>query len=983
MMYSSPVSSSSLSSSSSSALRSFAVDVHSPPDLNQTSSSMDLLINTTTSADGTTVIPQTVSTTSIQSSTLVPFSSRSTASAAVNDQQQINSININSNNFSNFTKSISSSIEESIGNSQSHSQNQSNPSSCRENTNKHSISMDSNDINLLQGTNLCSINSSIVPCHSHVAHTSSSSPNHPSHVVGLDLVQNSKNSVSISTVVAPVSNGCLDSISTNSQPNQTSNICAESSSLRAPHGPILLTSSTTFVNSVSAAASTASTASPSDFLSRIQQSLREVSIETNNSNNNVHSSCECKIDDETFCLIVDDNYDAFKLSSNESTVARTRALALAVEKEKTLSELRQHLSSWLNVPIQDIAAAYTLTTHVNKSTLHINFSSLDALSAALLKCEFLIRCGTSTSTDAWTAVKPCNHITRHQLPELIKMTFIPAEVNCNYDDVFKKKVKVLLDEMKLPYTTFWFPSSVSFNHKDLRRSIFVLPRQVQNLQPLIESLHMRYMLAGCKVRVQGVNSIALQRCSQCGRLGHDQNNCEDYGGIAIRLIGKKPLSYATMQQIQSLTGAHKAFLGSSTSVLQPSRRMFLLFKSDESAEQNENILKQLPLVMKQLIRDDRLHGLPQIVDVKTRSHGCSECGELKREHVCPFLNNQNRSMFKSNSSNAQPSIHSLTSASATVTVDATTPDLMCRSWRRLKKCTHMHNCTYQHPPEHIVIKQNCFSFQKTGTCSRGDQCNFAHIATFAAASSATAVLNQAYTQPAVPVTTSTAAPTIVSTNNTSNRNLSAQQPLVQMNDTQNQNNNINAAVTESLEGNKRKRVRTTVTTNVSESVAAASNMSSNPFQVLQDQEQSSTDDELSQHQRRKRSSTNTNSSTMMETDTQAEGFEEEEKVPQILSSSAASTSRGTTGSSTSASTAWSDIVDEDVDEVEESTRVARLATSITPVSSLSSLASPPKLSFNNLTRKNNNIHAAASAASLNRSSSTGSARASSRTSKQA
>jgi hypothetical protein len=229
------------------------------------------------------------------------------------------------------------------------------------------------------------------------------------------------------------------------------------------------------------------------------------------------------------------------------------------------------------------------------------------------------------------------------------------------------------------------------------------------------------------------------------KLCHDQYHCEEYGGIAVRIIGKQPLSYQTMQQIQELTGANKAFLGSNTGVIQPMRRMFLLFKGDGSLEHNENVVKQLPVVMKQLIRDDRLYGLPQIVDIKTRNHGCIECGELKRDHVCPFFNTYSHSIKNKSAHAQQPMLQQPLAAANSKPVDPAA-DSMCRAWRRSKQCTHRNSCRYQHPADHVVTKQPCFSFQNTGMCSRGDQCNYAHGIAAVAVSSAVSVTSPAVNQ---------------------------------------------------------------------------------------------------------------------------------------------------------------------------------------------------------------------------------------------
>ena len=251
-------------------------------------------LNDSAPAEGTTVIPQTDSAAAVHLSDL--DHSLSAAAAAAN-QQQTNISDLFSTNFSNSAKANPNSMSDSIGDSANHSPNQASCSSSRDNTNKPSHFTNSHPITSDQGANLLSIVTSLPTSNSQTHHASSSSSNHQSPASGSDLAEISKNSNLISAVVAPDSNADSNSITINSHPLRTSNTRNGLPSPGASAQPTLTASTQHLQHSSSAAAAasvSAAAASPANnFLSRMQQIIRDVSREPIVANKNAHSACEC------------------------------------------------------------------------------------------------------------------------------------------------------------------------------------------------------------------------------------------------------------------------------------------------------------------------------------------------------------------------------------------------------------------------------------------------------------------------------------------------------------------------------------------------------------------------------------------------------------------------------------------------------------------------------------------------------------------
>lgn len=408
------------------------------------------------------------------------------------------------------------------------------------------------------------------------------------------------------------------------------------------------------------------------------------------------------------CLVVDES----KLVDGSADEKAFR-IALALERDP----LCKHTEQWLNIPLSDISIAYV--PKQQEKRLHINFRSLPALGQALLAHPFLVRCGSIGS--AWSST--CGEVKKQALPELLQFSCVPS--NPAGMEKLLPDVTQLLATMQLQYTSFWFPSKAAAagaNGKEDRIVFYVLPRNIAHLKEEVDRLHLKHELWGSRVRVQGMNDPVLHRCNQCDNLGHQPDACLKYSGLALRLIGKKPLPYSLMVELQERAGARAAFLGSSFDEMRPSRRLTLLFDIPTGTE--EQHMTQLATHLLPLFAELHpiLHGSVQCVDIKDRTKECKECGSLVRPHECPFVD-----LSRARRPQAPPSSSAAVAAAAR---SGSGVDEMCSSWRRTRTCERREkgiSCKYAHPEEHTLKAKECFAFQRGGFCSNGTSCQYKHV----------------------------------------------------------------------------------------------------------------------------------------------------------------------------------------------------------------------------------------------------------------
>ena len=435
-----------------------------------------------------------------------------------------------------------------------------------------------------------------------------------------------------------------------------------------------------------------------------------------------------------------------KGSPAESQYEQALQLGQPSDTQALLQHVRQWLSAEHKLDAASIAVAYAPARQPRR--LHINFSSLAGLAAALLACPFLVRCGTLLSGSAWGGAAPCGDVKRHQLPELLQLSCIPSmSQSRTLSQLLNSDAVELLKEMQLDYTTWWPASSMSTrgkghptnsNQPPERIVLLVLPRSILTLPADIERLHGRHSLWGGKVRVQGVNQQSLRRCTQCDEIGHDSSRCAKYAGLALRLLFKQPLPYTAMQSIQQSAQAKLAFLGSSVDEMQPSRRLTLLFDAQEDdAEKVEEILSRLAPIIHDL--GPALHQAPDVVNTKNRQRECRECGWMPPHgqpastHCCPFSMQQGPLQFRpqqraaaaGKSTDAEQASSTVRAFDARASSDSSNG--VCLSWRRTGTCPRLNKeqrCGFSHPDSMEQPSKGCFEWERTGVCSRGLVCRF-------------------------------------------------------------------------------------------------------------------------------------------------------------------------------------------------------------------------------------------------------------------
>ncbi len=368
--------------------------------------------------------------------------------------------------------------------------------------------------------------------------------------------------------------------------------------------------------------------------------------------------------------------------------------------------------------------------------LHIQLSSHDALASALAAYPFLVRCGSASSGSVWEP-KPCRD--KMQLPELLKLTVQPtrqmplAQLDAD--------VNTLLTSMQLEHTAVWSKQQLPRGRNGQQPSshqlpllvIHVLPRRIALLAADLERVHSgAFELWGGTVRAQAPNTPALRRCGQCQCLGHDAHVCPKYTGLALRLLGKQPLPYALLLELQQSTGAKAGFLGSSMEEMQPSRRLTLLFDiGEEDAQALSALVERMESVLTEPGLVSALQQPPSFVSTRDRTRECKECGSLDKLHDCPFAHPMRQALTSRQRTAWQSFVPA--SGSAPPAVPQAAPqaaraaDKMCHAWRRNGTCPRA-QCEFEHPKDHQPQLKECFAFKETGHCDKGTMCRFLHAA---------------------------------------------------------------------------------------------------------------------------------------------------------------------------------------------------------------------------------------------------------------
>lgn len=476
-------------------------------------------------------------------------------------------------------------------------------------------------------------------------------------------------------------------------------------------------------------------------------------------------SCHCLVVDEARVKLEDRLVSQFNMAlalagynntpDSSSSTSSTSHSSSPRARDIDDSALREFVCTWLGITAQDVAVAvFSQPLSLNR-VLHIQFHSFEALSRALSSNVFLIRCGSAahSHSSVWTrgAVSPCGP-PRSDCLELLQFSCFPTQA---FElSQLQGQVQQLLMDMQLDHTSFWFPSSYRNSLPKLRHAaqsqmaikFFVLPRHIHQAHADIIRLHRKLSLFGGTVSVQGANQSSWQRCGQCDALGHQQQSCPLYAGIAVRLLMNKQVPFVALKTLIQRAGARSGYLGGSADHLLPHRVVTLLFDGD--VDQPAVCLPMVFQKLHPLLKDIHplLHEPPHLVNVRNRVRECKECGSAVRPHQCPFATLFPMSMAKKlqqqgTGTGAEPAQATAKDTGAQVPTQPPRPaavprppptDLMCKSWRLHKSCPRQEMgrvCRFQHPAEHVPeprLQPLCRVFTASGLCPKGATCAFRH-----------------------------------------------------------------------------------------------------------------------------------------------------------------------------------------------------------------------------------------------------------------
>lgn len=455
------------------------------------------------------------------------------------------------------------------------------------------------------------------------------------------------------------------------------------------------------------------------------------------------------------CLVVDRS----KLTSGSADAAHLDHALSLVDRNEMLEYLRGKWLTKLHGP--SLAIAYT-DPEVRVKVLHLNFDSLDSLSAALQAYPFLCRCGTVFSAASWGHQAKCCGPSKHQLPEMLQLRCTTTTQGNRDLSQLNGDIERLLKEMKLEGSLFWSPPKVNPAQQQEVRYVMinVLPRfaDLPSLSAAVERTHCKHQLWGGTVRVHAPNTASLRRCSQCAKLGHDAEACPQYNGLAVRLLFKQPVPFQQLMSMQLTAGAARAYIGRGFEDLKPHRKVTLLF---DLAAHTEDELHALYKRLEPLLEQVRplLYQEPTEVKPMERHRECRECGSTLTPHSCAFssqplslmaiMRNKNavRQQQAASGSTLAPAAAArrdqgavASEAAARVSTDrrpvpsaeAKANKSICKTWRRLHSCPRGDACQYEHPTDHTPTATAsgqgvCFAFRDRGFCAAGSMCRFPHV----------------------------------------------------------------------------------------------------------------------------------------------------------------------------------------------------------------------------------------------------------------
>ena len=421
----------------------------------------------------------------------------------------------------------------------------------------------------------------------------------------------------------------------------------------------------------------------------------------------------------THCLIV----DIARIPPSDA--ARQHVLAALDESMSTEGRMKAVVTG---LPALEGLGLEWVCPEVALSRLHLHFKTHADVVSALKSSPFLVRCGALTG-QAWSGCRTCSSVERHRHPEALLLSCLPTVPVPVARDA---AIKELLKAMDIEAQTFWQSNAQQVDarlpSRSKRFAFWLLPREadVAALAVLVERVHRQHKLFGGLVSVQGPNIPQLARCSECHQMGHASDACPVFGGTAVRLLFKNPLSPAVLSELIARLGVKSAMLGNAHSSDQwrSSHKVTLFFHFDTLSQLAVDGFKQKMLELLQL--DSLLLKEPSIVSMSAaaRKSECTACGSRAADHQCPFRGGApQRPSVPQQQRQQQPGSNAPAAAKATVA--ASLQPSMCGQWRSSRICSRK-LCKHQHPVDWVVAPEGCCrDFYHTGSC-KYDVCKYTH-----------------------------------------------------------------------------------------------------------------------------------------------------------------------------------------------------------------------------------------------------------------
>ena len=438
----------------------------------------------------------------------------------------------------------------------------------------------------------------------------------------------------------------------------------------------------------------------------------------------------------------------------------------------TADERMEAVLSWLPA-LQDSGLSWVFPVG---QRLHLHFKDHAFLARALKAVPFLVRCGLPGGS--WSApCVSCTGVERHKQPEALHFTVSTTEAAPASLADRMAAIKRLLADMGIEVQAVWQShQKVVDPHAAARVTFWVLPREadISALVGVIERVHRKHTLFGGLVAVQGPNSPRLARCHDCRALGHQNTACPLFGGVAVRLLFKKPLAPAAFRQLtQAVPGVRASMLGNTHSEDQWSSAYKATLFFDRPSESSLAAMEELQLSLQTLTSHCRelLFQPPShvVMTEASRRQECVTCGRHEKEHMCPFRDNAPQRQLlwqqqQQQQQHKQPVPAKVPAAAAAAAGAAAAKGAaskqaaavpmhkgMCGELRKFGVCRRP-ACKQLHPDGWIVPPSDCCRDFYMGACQRPEgKCIFRHFsladAKAAAAASASSAAASAGPKP--------------------------------------------------------------------------------------------------------------------------------------------------------------------------------------------------------------------------------------------